>query len=184
MDSAQPVPAVNAKANNSSKKPVRAGDSFARALGEGLVDVAFAFDGAFRSADSMSLAVRAAYGLRSSDEAVAYRIASAPQRRVAAKSPDSQLVPGRAQRPVSSSSHAIGCIRNSDAVPTAPVLEEVRREARLRHASSSAVQPNRAHQNRSDGCQGLRAYAKVGTARLDVIVTGGGRLASVMQWTR
>lgn len=184
MDSAQPASAVTAKANGASKKPIQAGDSFARALDEGLNDVAFAFEGTFRPTDSMSLAERAAYGLRSNDQAVTHHTTSAPVHRMPATSPSRQVANGRAPRPIDGAPRAIGGARIANAVPPAGAFEEVRREARLRHASSSDAMPNRAYKNRSIGCPGLRVSAKAGQARLDVIVDGGGRLASVMQWMR
>ncbi|HET9342598.1 MAG TPA: hypothetical protein VFO25_06765 [Candidatus Eremiobacteraceae bacterium] len=183
MDSAQPAPAVTANANSSSKKPVQADAAFSRALSEGLNDVAFAFDGAFRPADSMSLAERAAYGLRSKEHTVSHRKASAPAHGVGAASPDRHRVHERAPRPFDAAPRAIHGDRIAIAVPAAAAVEEVRREARLRHASSSDALPDRARQGRFVGYSGLCTSAKVGQARLDVMVSGGG-IASVMQWMR
>lgn len=179
MDSSQPAPAVTTNANSSNKKPVRAGDSFARALNEGLNDVAFAFDGAFRPADSLSLAERVAYGLRSKARTAAHHVPSAAARGVPATSADRQVARVRVPRPIDMAPREA----RGGAATLPAVFEEVRREARLRHASSSDS-PNRARQDRFVGCPGLRASAKVGSARLDVIVGGGGRSASVMQWMR
>ena len=181
MDSSQPAPAVTTNANRSNKKPIQAGDSFARALNEGLNDVAFAFDGAFRPTDSLSLAERAAYGLRSKDRNAAHHVPSAAVRGVPATSAVPQVVCVHVPRPPDTAPRVVR--GGSIAATLAAVFQEVRREARLRRASSSDS-PNRARQDRFVGCPGLRASAKVGSARLDVIVAGGGRSASVMQWMR
>jgi len=182
MLAAQPAPVVTANANSATKKPCQGTDSFARALSEGLIDVAFAFDGAFRPADSMSLAERAAYGLRSNGRTVTHRTISAHG--APGTFPTRQVVSVRAPRQPNAAPRVIGRARIAIAAPSAAALEEVRREARLRHASSSDVPPNRACRYRAIGCPGLRVSAIVGAARLDVVVISGGRLASAMQWMR
>ena len=184
MLTAQPAPVVRANANGATKKPHPGADSFARALSEGLIDVAFAFDGTFRPTGSMSLAERAAYGLRSSRRTVTQRTTSAPAHGVPGTFPSRQIVSVRAPRQRNASQRVVARGRIAIAAPPAAALEEVRREARLRHASSSDVPPNRARDYRATGCPGLRVSATVGAARLDVVVTGGSRLASVMQWMR
>jgi hypothetical protein len=184
MFSAQPTQAVTANANGTSKKRVNGADSFARALGEGLIDVAFSFDGAFRPFASMSLAERAAYGLRSNHQTVTHPITSAAAHVFPGTLPNRQLVSSRPPRPLDASLRVIGGPRKAFAAPPPPTVDGVRREARLRHASSSDGPPKCAAQHQATGFPGLRVAAKVGPARLDVIVAGRGRLASVMQWMR
>ena len=183
MLTSQPASAVTANTTSERKKRVQGTGSFARALSEGLIDVAFAFDGVFRPAGSMSLAERAAYGLRSNRQTVTHQVTSAAHG-APATSRKRQVASGSAARPLNVAARAIAHARVAIAAAPAAAFEEVRREARLRHASSTDALRARAGQNRAIGRLGLRASTKVGSARLDVIVAGGGRSASVMQWMR
>jgi len=184
MLTSQPAPAVTASAHSATKRRYQRADSFARALRDGLIDVAFAFDGTFRPAGSLSLAERAAYGLRSNRQTATHRMTPAPAHGVPGTFPGPQVASRRAPRQLNASQRVVADGRVAISAPPAAGVEEVRREARLRHASSSDATPNRACHYRAIGCPGLRVSAIVGAARLDVIVISGGRLASVMQWMR
>jgi len=184
MLTSQPAPAVTASANSATTRPYQGADSFARALSEGLIDVAFAFEGAFRPAGSMSLSERAAYGLRSNRQTATHRMTSARAHGVPGTFPSPQVASRHAPRQLNGSQRVVADGRVAIAAPPAAALEEVRREARLRHASLSDAPPIRACHYRAIGCPGLRVSAIVGAARLDVVAISGGRLASVMQWMR
>lgn len=180
---AQPAKAVAASPNSAPKRVAQGAESFAAALSAGLIDVAFAFDGAFRPPGSMSLAERVAYGLRPLAHTVTCRTPSPPIHVARGICRDREVV-HRASRVLDDSPRLNARTRTEIAASRQPApVEQVRREARLRHASSSDA-PNRARPNKEDGLPVVRVAATVGTAKLDVIVALGGRLVSVMQWTR
>lgn len=179
---AQPADAATASPHDAPKKSARGAKSFARALGEGLVDIAFAFDGAFRPFGSLSLAERAAYGMRPHEQLGVLRTTSSPSHATPDISRDRQVV-SRPRRLLDAAQRVIGQARTAIAASPAARVEEVRREARLRHASSSDA-PRRAHSNEATRFPVVRVAANVGPARLDVVIAGGGRLMSVMQWMR
>lgn len=182
MLSAQPAKAVAPSPNSAPRRVAQRAESFMAALSAGLIDVAFAFDGAFRPPGSMSLADRVAYGLRSLAHTVTCRTPSTPIHVAPGICRDREVV-RRASRVLDDSPRLIASGRSAIAATPPATIEEVRREARLRHASSSDA-PIRARPNKEGALPVVRVAATVGTAKLDVIVAGGGRFVSVMQWTR
>lgn len=180
---AQPAKAVAVSSNSAPKRVAQGAESFTAALSAGLIDVAFAFDGAFRPPGSMSLAERVAYGLRPVAHPVTCRTSSTPIHVAPGICRDREVV-RRASRVLDDSPRLIAQTGIAIAASRGcgPV-EEVRREARLRRAFSSDA-PNRARLNNASGSPVVRVAATLGTAKLDVIVAGGGRFVSVMQWTR
>jgi len=157
--------------------------SFASGLRDGLADLAHAFDGVFRAAGSLSLGERAAYGLWSHVKSTASSGSSGPEPRTLNVGPIRRPSPKSAQRPERLSFN-MPCERSALSSQPVAVVEGVRREAKLRRASSSDASTATARRAIMTGARETRIRAKVGPARVDVVVYRGGRLASAMQWMR
>lgn len=157
--------------------------SFASGLRDGLVDLAYAFDGAFRATGSLSLAERAAYGLWSHVGHAAATGASGVEHRTPIVGPIRRASPEIARR-----TGFVPFLRPGaqKVMNTRPVLEIEghRREAALRRASSSDVPAAPTRPRVGASACNARVSASVGSARIDVLVSGRSGLVSVMQWMR
>jgi hypothetical protein len=158
------------------------GTTFAMALRDGLADLAYSFDGAFRPMGTMSLADRAWYGLSPAVQRPQLSTAGAtmhasmcsdPARRVTRIS----VTPLRLSEPAK-----CGAIESTGKRQSSSV-RIIRPDARRRcgPVASSKVDAGNGFTARH---RGARLRASVGSTKLDVIVYGGGRLASIVPWTR
>lgn len=157
-------------------------DAFARALRDGLADLAYVYDGEFRPRDSLSAAERAAYGLHGGPTAM-------PASSRTARRPASPIATARA---------------NGDAHPSATSsFVPAPRSRQALDASSSRTAPSeaslpvcatRAYAPRAAGAviagqrprtaRWARIRATAGAERIDVIVASGRHANRVFAWMR
>lgn len=176
---APPATQVTASPRQAPKR-IASATSFASALRDGLADLAYSFDGVFRPVGAISLAERASFGLRpnvrnpelSTDIAPAQAPLRSYQPRHSTRVGDKPKNCGRPAAHAAVNS-TIGCQTSNG--------ESVRQEATLRRAPAPDPRSHASH--RAPRYQGMRIRAKMGPSVVDVIVSAGGRLASVMQWT-
>ena len=169
---------------NPSRDPRRAASStsFTSALRDGLADLAYSYDGAFRPTAAMSLADQASYGLRSPVQSPDRTTESSPTGVCLTSYPIREVtcVGTKAQKiELPAAREAIARSEKRQASPG----ENVRREAKPRRASASDPKPH-VRPGSATRHLGARIRAKIGSSKVDVIVHGGGRLANVRPWTR
>jgi len=161
--------------------PVRRAGSrspFAQALRDGLADLAYAFEGVFESGGSMSLADRAAYGIRAASQPTTARTC-APSPACVAPASLRLRAPSAANIDTTGTSARISAVescRTGSSQPL-PAAEPVR----ARRVTTAANAPRRAIAR--PGCW-LRARVRIGDALLDVLVSPGRPIASVSRWMR
>ena len=169
--------------SDSSRAPRRiaTSPSFASALRDGLADLAYSFDGVFRQPGAMSMAERAAYGLQPSVDSHELAAMSPPKHVLLTSKtalPVTRLcaVSKKAEKPADRETTVVSAKRQVSTV------NDVRRETKLRACASDFN--SRVRQCSVSRYHRARFRATVGSSTVDVIVHAGGRLASVMPWTR
>jgi len=166
-----------------AKRLVRPAVPFASALRDGLADIAYAFDGAFRPAGTMSLAECASYGLFSHVSCAVRTISPSPPHQTL-RSGSFGYVLHDVTLPALSPPPAGRDGQRTIGRSQTPTGENVRRAARLRRASSPDAKGRHVISDVTPRPRDVRVRACVGRAKLDAVVSGAGRLASVMQWMR
>ena|SRR5215469_5583500 len=169
--------------SDSSRIPRRnaSSRSFASALRDGLADLAYSFDGAFRPAGAMSLAERAVYGLRSLDRRLEPTTKGSPRHALPTSNTALPVTRLRAipniEKPADRETAGVSARRQLS------TIENVWREPKVRGVSVAAFN-SRARQGSVSRYRDVQIRATVGSSMVDVFVHAGGRLASVMSWTR
>lgn len=155
-------------------------NAFSVALRDGLADVAYAFDGAFRQPGSLSRAERAAYGLRPTVVAVASHAAAARPPRL--------FLAGHVQTPFTGepmdAAHARGAAQVlSDVDETTPVPHNrCERDDGARRRRAAAVLGGADDTRRT--FRWLSVRARIDGDVVHIIVSGARRFFRVFEWTR